>query len=251
MEYEKLRNQEMPLNLEEKRLGIQDKRAKIKADQASKFMDDYIRLARGDGSMEDNALSASLAQQYGVPENHPIISGLRQAYMTGGTAGAEKFKNYVASGGQKEREQRVREDAIATRQSDLLASRERINERTLESRERIERARLAERAAARAKAGDGAIRIKNWTTGIMHYRAAYEEALQSGDKVVIERVGRLLNDAIQGYNTEMAAEQAKRIPMKVDGVDMRPAPQLPYPTGPYKQPQQAADPLNLFPKAPN
>lgn len=184
-------------------------------------------MGKGDGSVEDTAIISSLTKQHGIPEAHPIVQAMREAYMKGGAPAVEKLKDYISRGGMKEREKRAQEEASLAKQGEMLESREKIARDQIDSRERIEKARLAERAAKRADDATKNIKITGWETGIISYRQAYEEALSSGNMELASRIQKLLNEAINGWNLKQQAEQAKKLPIAPPGLPVTSAPQMP------------------------
>ncbi len=234
MEEMRAKNSMIPLEREEKLLKNQDQRAKISRENATGFMDSFVRLAKGDGSLEDTMLTDYLSKQYNIPADHPIVRGTQMAFSKGGAKGVEEWKNSVSSGGMKEREQRERElakERITTSAQASMLERTRMME---EGKDRRQREQLAERAKARATNAAGSIKIKDWQTGILAYREAYSEALQANDLELANRINSLLTEAVKAYNVELEAEQRRRAPMHVDNNGVRPtqAPQLPLPGSP-------------------
>ena len=245
MEHQRMMNEEIPLTLQERRLGLQEKRQSISSKQADSFMNDYIRMGKADGSLEDTAIISSLTKQHGISESHPIVSALQNAYKQGGMPAVEKMKSYISSGGMKEREQRSREEAQLTKQDQLLRSQEARAKAALESREKIEMARLAEKAKAWATQADRLFRAGNFEGAMVYLQHAWEDAVQAGDAMAAERYGREYARVSELATTKARQAQAKGSPVQVPNLQMTPTPafpgtlgsqQVPTPAGPVTKP---------------
>jgi hypothetical protein len=236
MKLEQAKLDELPMLAEEKRLKNREQANKLKRENATAFVDSYLRFGKGDGSAEDAAILGHYAKEFEIPEGHPIVGMLQKAYQTGGPKAVEQVKNYIAGGGMANREQRTRELAVADR---TAATQLAITDRTLAVEDRKDArhaASLAQKAQAAEEKAKVAIKVKDAVTGMQAATEAKAAALEARDMQAYARADALYNISKALFDAQ-ETNRANRGAVEIPGSGIRPFPAQHAPAG--GQPGQA------------